>query len=81
MQGDGMLGSASNIRVHSLASLVGQSRSAKMATVTFSTTPPFLLERRKAKMKQWSIPSVHDGNHGTVVVDVQATFHGFTFPQ
>ena len=78
--GDGELGSPSNTRVHSLASRVGQSQVTKMATVTFANVPPLLLEKRRMKEKQWSIPWLTPmvGKHGVIVVDVQAAFYGFT---
>ena len=50
-----------------------------MATVTFANVPSLLLEKRKSKEKQWSIPFVHEGSHRVLTVDVQATFSGFTF--
>ncbi len=50
-----------------------------MATVTFASVPAILLEKRKGKEKQWSIPFVHEGSHRVLTVDVQAAFNGFTF--
>ncbi|KAK1753330.1 SERAC1 [Echria macrotheca] len=76
---DGVLGPQADLRVHSLASRAGQSDSAKMATVTFINVPVSLLEKRKSKEKQWSIPFVHGGRHRILTVDIQANFSGFTF--
>ena len=50
-----------------------------MATVTFVNVPSPLLEKRKNKEKQWSIPFVYEKSHGILTVDVQAAFNGFTF--
>ncbi|KAK4212763.1 hypothetical protein QBC37DRAFT_186794 [Rhypophila decipiens] len=77
--GDSVLGQSSNIRVHSLASRVGQAPSSKIATVTFVQVPRILLEHRKSKQRHWSIPFEHEGCHKAITVDVQGTFHGFTF--
>ncbi|KAK4095782.1 hypothetical protein N658DRAFT_490443, partial [Parathielavia hyrcaniae] len=70
--GTGLLGSPSNIRVHSLASRVGQDQSTKMATVTFVRVPLLLLNRKA----QWSLPFLHENTHGIITID--ATFSGFT---
>ena len=71
---DGPLGSPSNIRVHSLASRVGQSQSTKMATVTFVNVPPILLER--TSRRQSSFPFMHQDIHSTITIDRE--FSGFT---
>jgi hypothetical protein len=70
LQGHGPLGPASNIRVHSLASRVGQSQSTKAATVTFVRLPPLLLDMKS----QWSLLFTNQGIHGTITID--AAFSG-----